>query len=82
MDWFVNGLGFLALGLESTLPLPQLYRYAYTPQFEAEYGSTTGLQQQLQAENTPWFPSINTYWLGGGRFIQVGVGLDLVGCCH
>ncbi|KAG8994606.1 hypothetical protein FRB94_012655 [Tulasnella sp. JGI-2019a] len=25
MEWFVWGLGFVALGLESTLPLPQLY---------------------------------------------------------
>ncbi|KAG8690086.1 hypothetical protein FRC09_012150, partial [Ceratobasidium sp. 395] len=25
MEWFVDALGFLALGLESTLPLPQLY---------------------------------------------------------
>ncbi|KAG9123523.1 hypothetical protein FRC07_014834, partial [Ceratobasidium sp. 392] len=25
MEWFVDTLGFLALGLESTLPLPQLY---------------------------------------------------------
>jgi len=25
MGWFVSGLGFFALGLESTLPLPQLY---------------------------------------------------------
>ena len=27
-DLYVNGLGFLALGLESTLPIPQFYRYA------------------------------------------------------
>lgn len=26
-DLYVNALGFFALGLESTLPLPQLYRY-------------------------------------------------------
>ncbi|CAE6478060.1 unnamed protein product [Rhizoctonia solani] len=25
MSWFVNALGFFALGLESTLPIPQLY---------------------------------------------------------
>jgi hypothetical protein len=31
MDWFVNALGFFALGLESTLPLPQLYRQDPSP---------------------------------------------------
>ncbi|CAE7203847.1 unnamed protein product [Rhizoctonia solani] len=29
MSWFVDALGFFALGLESTLPLPQLYRMVY-----------------------------------------------------
>lgn len=65
MDAFVQILGYVALGLESTLPIPQLVRYDTLNSGSTPYYSfVLTLFQQHQASHTVRLQDDHTYWLG------------------
>jgi hypothetical protein len=64
-------LGFLALGLESTLPVPQLVRCVGSQSGEKVFLEIF-LRQQLQTEVPVWFPGIHSHWLDRRGYFQVG----------
>ena len=67
---FVDLLGFVALGLESTLPIPQLVRFVQ-PHSGFHTSAAEITSQQLQAEVPLWFPHVYPDRLGWRRFFQV-----------
>jgi hypothetical protein len=54
--WFVDALGFFSLGLESTLPLPQLIRYVFFSFYSEEVKRLIAVRQ---SRSDGWVPLIH-----------------------
>ncbi|ELU43584.1 PQ-loop domain-containing protein [Rhizoctonia solani AG-1 IA] len=69
MSWFVDALGFFALGLESTLPLPQLYsNYRQKSLYGFRMSTLLGW---VGGDNSILLPSIISYAIQGLRYFSV-----------
>jgi solute carrier family 66, member 2 len=65
--WFVDALGFFSLGLESTLPIPQLIRFVlpYPNLKELAHSATSNFKQK----SLYGFSMLTLLgWLGGDGF--------------
>lgn len=67
-ETYVAILGFVALGLESTLPIPQLIRCAFCC---CAYPTCAEHTQQLQTAVAVWLQNLDAAWMGRRRCFQV-----------